>query len=79
MAATSRNHISTYSSSVCAIAAVFWPKKFVAINTSSLARLASTAGSGTVATNAPSKASAASRACNAATSAWAAAMISHCT
>ncbi|RFZ39491.1 hypothetical protein NCTC2275_00185 [Mycobacterium marinum] len=45
-------HISAYSASLAAIAAVFWPKKFVAISPASSVRLATMAGGGTVIANA---------------------------
>ncbi|RFZ33502.1 hypothetical protein NCTC2275_02751 [Mycobacterium marinum] len=45
-------HISAYSASLAAIAAVFWPKKFVAISAASSARLTAMAGGGTVIANA---------------------------
>jgi len=48
-----------YSAWVAMIAGVFCPKKFVATSAISRARLAATAGGGTVAANAASKAAAA--------------------
>jgi hypothetical protein len=54
MAAASWAHISPYCASVAAIAGLFWPKKFVAINAASWARLAAITGGGTVAANAVS-------------------------
>ncbi|VAZ71814.1 hypothetical protein LAUMK4_00658 [Mycobacterium persicum] len=63
-----------YWASVVAIAAVFWPKKLVAISASSWARLAAITGGGTVIAKACSKAVAAAvawaavcRACSAVT------------
>ena len=54
IAAASWAHISAYCASVAAIAAVFWPRKFVATNATSNARLAAISGGGTVAMNAAS-------------------------
>src|SRR5262249_45800672 len=63
MAEASWAHISAYCASVAAIAAVFWPKKFVAISAISNARLAAITGGGTVIAYACSKAIAAAMAC----------------
>src|SRR5271157_1480391 len=59
MAAVSWAHISAYCISVAAIAAVFWPKRFVATRASNRLRLAATTGGGTVSANAVSYAVAA--------------------
>src|SRR5580693_295650 len=69
MAAASWAHISMYSASVAAIAALFCPKKLVAINVINNTRLAAITGGGTVIANAVSKAAAAARAWLAASSA----------
>ncbi len=66
-----------YSNSVIAIAGVFWPRMFVAINESNWTRFAATAGVGTVPTNADSNAVAAARAWAAAASACPAAALNH--
>jgi hypothetical protein len=58
-----------YWASVAAIAGVFCPKKFVAINVINNTRLAAITGGGTVIINAASKAAAAARAWLAASSA----------
>lgn len=60
IAAASCAHISPYSASVAAMAAVFCPKKLVATSVASCARLAATAGGGTVIAKAASKTSTAS-------------------
>jgi hypothetical protein len=79
IAVTSWAHISEYSASVAAIAAVFCPKMLVAISVISRARLAATAAGGTVAMNAASNAPADNRAWLAASSAWADVALNHST
>lgn len=59
------------------MAGVFWPKKLVATNVISWARLANTICGGTVIANAASKAAAAALACMADCSAWAAVVLNH--
>src|SRR6202012_6249690 len=72
-------HISAYSASVAAIAAVFWPRMLVAISAVSWARLAATMVGGTVAANAASNAPADNRAWLATRSAWTDVALSHST
>ncbi|CKQ72489.1 Uncharacterised protein [Mycobacterium tuberculosis] len=79
MAVASCSHISAYWVSRAAIAAVFWPKKLVAISDSTCARLAMIAGGGTVMANACSNPVAAAVIWVAVCLACAAVVVSHST
>src|SRR5438309_8317072 len=79
MAVASWAHISAYWASVAAIAAVFWPKKLVAMRASNWVRLATITGGGTVMAKAWSKAAAAALACMAVCFVCWAVAVSHCT